>query len=122
MQNPVFETTAKRVTLIGEDGSPDTNLAAAQAGVLGGSTLNTGRVAAASPAAKLPGIPAQRGITLMNTDASTVVYIGNNAGVNASNGFPLAPNGSNIPLDYSGDVYLFAASGSPSVAYVRTAN
>ena len=114
MPSYIFETTAKRVTLINEDGSP--------AGALGGGTLSTGRVAAASPATKLAGLPGQRGITLMNTDASSVVYVGNSPGVNASNGFPLAPNGASIPLDYNGDVYLFAASGSPSVAYVRTAN
>ena len=54
--------------------------------------------------------------TILNTDATNTVYIGN-MGLDNTNGYPLAP-GTSITRRFNGDIYAIAVGGSVNVAYI----
>lgn len=62
--------------------------------------------------------------TVLNTDGSITVYLGNSSGVTSSTGFPLAA-GAAFTFEgpsASGAIYAIAASGTPTVALLEEYN
>jgi hypothetical protein len=56
---------------------------------------------------------------IKNTDAAISVYFGDTNAVTASNGYLLKAGEAFSFLDYTGPVWMIAASGTPTVAVVR---
>lgn len=54
---------------------------------------------------------------IRNIDEAITVYIGSSDAVTSSNGFPLKAD-EVITLELMGAVWMIAASGTPSVAYI----
>lgn len=78
---------------------------------------------ALSTAAEVIGVTNGRRVrlTILNADASIVVYLGADSGVTSGNGFPLAGGASFTFEGFSaaGEVYGIAASGTPTVALIE---
>lgn len=55
-------------------------------------------------------------VTILNTDATNIVFIGSDNTVNASNGFPLVP-GAAIDREYNQSSWGYSI-GTPVVAYL----
>jgi hypothetical protein len=85
----------------------------------GAASMANGQVAAGGAAVTLVAARAtRRSVTLKNTDASLVVYIGV-ATVTTGNGMPLRA-GDSISIDFTGLIQVIAASGAPVVAWMET--
>lgn len=67
---------------------------------------------------------ARREIDLVNTDSSTIIYIGIDDSVTTSNGFPIYARQNRSKVDilttYKGPIYGISASGNVDVRYWET--
>jgi hypothetical protein len=82
-------------------------------------TLANGQVAMSTTAATIVAArPGRRSVTILNLDASIVVWIGI-ATVTAGNGFRLA-GGASITLETSALIQGIAASATPTVCFIET--
>lgn len=61
----------------------------------------------------------KRKISIKNTDAAILVYIGTSAGVTAANGWVLGPAAVLEMDEHLGELWAIAASGTPSIAIIE---
>lgn len=52
------------------------------------------------------------GVAIKNTDSTNTIYIGLNASVTSSNGYPITPGASEV-FTYVGAIFAISGSGSP---------
>ena len=86
--------------------------------------LQAGVGAASTTAEKLDGSANNRnamlGVTVKNTDASIVIFVGSET-LTATNGFQLGPNEQiTIPASDCWNIYVLAASGTPSYTWIAS--
>jgi hypothetical protein len=59
------------------------------------------------------------GLKIKNLDASILVYIGDSNAVTSSNGYELGSKVEITITDYAGPIWMIAASGTPTVAFLE---
>ena len=81
--------------------------------------VQTGQATVTGVATQIvPAYPSRSGIVIINTGATTV-YIGENASVTTSTGFPLLASTS-VSLATTGALYGITSGGSDIVGYLET--
>ena len=80
--------------------------------------VNITQVATSTTSAEaIPTRPGRRAVTIKNTDAAIVQYIGIGT-VTSTNGYPLAA-GAEIRIESRAAINALAASGTPRLAYIE---